>query len=189
MPFLPAIRSREVEWKNGGGFTREISAHPPGSGLRDFDWRVSLARITRDGPFSLFPDVDRIFAIVEGGGVRLERDGHPSIAMDTRSPLCAFPGEAPFFARLMDEPAVALNVMTRRGAVSASVTLVEVSDPIVFPTVRGVWLAIVLCGWTEIETQEGRQVLQTSDAWLGNGGPPLRLLVHAKVRMAFVHFL
>jgi len=44
---LPAMT-----WKNGGGVTREIICQPLGAGMDDFDWRVSIAHIASDGPFS-----------------------------------------------------------------------------------------------------------------------------------------
>ncbi|XES00502.1 HutD family protein [Streptomyces sp. S1D4-11] len=57
-----------VPWKNGGGVTREIVAWPEGADMGDFEWRVSLADVGGDGPFSAFADVDRILTMVEGGG-------------------------------------------------------------------------------------------------------------------------
>ncbi len=38
-----------MPWKNGGGVTTEICVSPP-SGA--FDWRVSIATVNADGPFS-----------------------------------------------------------------------------------------------------------------------------------------
>jgi environmental stress-induced protein Ves len=50
---LPAI-----SWKNGGGTTREVVTQPPGAAFDEFNWRVSIATIASDGPFSTFPGVD-----------------------------------------------------------------------------------------------------------------------------------
>ena len=45
-----------MPWKNGGGITTEIWVSPEGSGLAGvpFDWRVSIADVATDGPFSKF---------------------------------------------------------------------------------------------------------------------------------------
>ncbi len=51
-------------WKNGGGVTREIVCQPPGAGLAAFDWRVSIATIASDGPFSLFAGIDRVITLL-----------------------------------------------------------------------------------------------------------------------------
>ena len=41
-----------MPWKNGGGQTTEIVVHPAGATLAEFDWRVSIADVDADGPFS-----------------------------------------------------------------------------------------------------------------------------------------
>jgi environmental stress-induced protein Ves len=61
-------RVPEQPWRNGGGVTRELLAWPPGP---DWQWRLSVAEITQDGPFSAFPGVVRWFAVLEGNGVVL----------------------------------------------------------------------------------------------------------------------
>jgi environmental stress-induced protein Ves len=56
-------------WKNGGGQTTDVAVFPDGAGLDDFDWRVSIARVDGDGPFSIFPGVDRpLDAVAVGAG-------------------------------------------------------------------------------------------------------------------------
>ena len=50
---------RRMPWKNGGGETVEVIVHPEGASLSDFGWRVSMASVASDGPFSVFPDIDR----------------------------------------------------------------------------------------------------------------------------------
>ena len=53
-------------WKNGGGTTRDILVSPPGASLDGFDWRLSLAQVDRDGPFSRFDNVDRTLILLSG---------------------------------------------------------------------------------------------------------------------------
>ena len=48
-----------MPWKNGGGTTRQVAVYPPLASLETFQWRVSVATIARDGPFSQFAGFDR----------------------------------------------------------------------------------------------------------------------------------
>ena len=102
-------------WKNGGGVTREVAAFPPGADLDAFDWRISLAQIDADGPFSTFPGVDRVLTVIQGAGLLLTVDDR-MLALDAASPPLSFPGEAQVTARLTDGAIGDLNVMVRRGA-------------------------------------------------------------------------
>lgn len=100
-------------WKNGGGQTAEIAVSPAGAGFGDFDWRVSTAIVATDGPFSCFPEVDRVLTVIEGGAMRLRVSGQGHL-MDATSPPLAFAGEAPCAAELIAGPLLDFNVMTRR---------------------------------------------------------------------------
>ena len=113
--FLPASARTAVPWKNGGGVTREIAAWPEGAGMDDFAWRVSLAEVAADGPFSAFPDVDRTLTVVEGAGMDLTVGGERWL-VNTRYVPRDFRGDLPTDCRLLDGPVVNLNVMWRRGA-------------------------------------------------------------------------
>lgn len=104
-----------VPWKNGGGTTTEIVASPRGAALDAFDWRVSLAQVVRDGPFSAFPGIDRTLAVVSGRGLVLRIAGRTPTTLSTGAAPLAFPGDVPTEARLNAGPISDLNVMTRRG--------------------------------------------------------------------------
>ncbi|MFO1144549.1 MAG: HutD family protein [Amaricoccus sp.] len=100
-------------WKNGGGTTAELLAAPAGSGFDDFDWRISTARVEASGPFSLFPGVDRVLTVLEGGAIALEIAGVRH-ALDADSAPFTFPGDVPCFGHLDAGPLLDLNVMVRR---------------------------------------------------------------------------
>jgi environmental stress-induced protein Ves len=109
-------------WKNGGGLTQEITCWPPGAGLDDFQWRVSVASIRASGPFSVFPGIDRVILLLEGSGVRLRSPGQ---GIDHRldeiySPL-RFSGDAACDCDLLGGDARDFNVMTRRASMTADV--------------------------------------------------------------------
>jgi len=105
-----------VAWKNGGGLTREVAVHPPGSDLDGFDWRVSLAEVRQGqgGPFSVFPGVDRHLAVISGR-LELSIAGRDAVTLAPDSLPLVFPGDVPASAAPVHAPVRDLNVMTRRG--------------------------------------------------------------------------
>lgn len=116
-------------WKNGGGVTREIACVPAGADLEHFDWRVSIARIGIDGPFSSFPGVDRVITLLEGAGVRLfSDDGCLDHRLDHVLTPWAFPGEVSLQCSLLGADCEDFNVMTRRSRCRAQVQIVKASQ-------------------------------------------------------------
>ncbi|MFI6872121.1 HutD family protein [Streptomyces sp. NPDC050400] len=115
---LPAAARTAVPWKNGGGVTREIAGAPEGAGTADFRWRVSLAEVAGDGPFSAFPGVDRTLTMVEGDGMELTVAGRPRLIESPYEPR-DFAGDVATDCRLLGGPVVNFNVMWRRDAVAA----------------------------------------------------------------------
>lgn len=100
-------------WKNGAGLTREIAFG--GASAADFDWRVSLAEVARDAPFSAFPGVDRCITLLHGAGMRLRsHDGRVDHTLTTLAPF-RFSGDTALDATLVDGACSDFNVMTRRG--------------------------------------------------------------------------
>ncbi|MEN9864515.1 MAG: hypothetical protein RL748_105 [Pseudomonadota bacterium] len=101
-------------WKNGGGSTTEIAIGPQGAGFNDFDWRISVATVASDGPFSLFAGIDRTLVLLQGAGMDLQTDDGRIRALRPDAPDWVFPGEWPVMARLCNGVTVDFNVMTRR---------------------------------------------------------------------------
>ena len=114
---------RRMPWKNGGGRTTEIAAHPAGSGTASFVWRVSVADVEKDGPFSRFPDVDRTLVLLEGMGMRLSGDGEP---LELRAPFepIGFSGDIELTCGLIAGPVRDFNLMVRRGAARGEIMVV-----------------------------------------------------------------
>jgi environmental stress-induced protein Ves len=103
-----------VPWKNGHGTTAEVAAFPEGSGFDTFGWRISMADVASDGPFSVFPGIDRTLIVVEGEGIELDVEGIAYL-LDRTSPKLSFAGDDVTTGRLLSGPIRDLNVMTRRG--------------------------------------------------------------------------
>lgn len=110
--------SQPMPWKNGQGTTTEITVSPAGAGLEDFDWRLSIARMETDAPFSAFPGIMRTLAVIEGAGLRLAVAGDAPVALDQSSAPHRFAADRPADARLLDGPVSNLNIMTRRTGLS-----------------------------------------------------------------------
>lgn len=113
-----------MPWKNGGGRTTEIAAFPPGADLASFAWRVSIADVEGDGPFSAFPGVERTLVLLAGCGMRLAR---PGVAMELRAPfdVVTFPGEHALACELRDGPTRDFNLMVRRQAARGTLAVVR----------------------------------------------------------------
>src|SRR3546814_10104170 len=102
-------------WKNGGGVTREI-ASGGGTGSRpgpSWGWRVSLAEVAQDGPFSTFPETDRVIAVIDGAGMDLVAADGAVIALEPFQAV-PFSGEDRLSGRLRFGPVRDLNVMVLR---------------------------------------------------------------------------
>jgi environmental stress-induced protein Ves len=102
-------------WRNGGGTARDLLVWPPAAQGDDWLLRVSVAAITRDGPFSAYPGVERWFAVIEGAGVVLGLPGSETAVRAGSGPL-RFDGEAAPSCRLLAGPTEDLNLMIRRDA-------------------------------------------------------------------------
>lgn len=107
-------------WKNGGGETVTIALFPETAGLSDFDWRVSLAQVDGDGPFSRFPGIDRTLTVLSGGSMVLNGQ-----VLTVDSPPLRFDGDRTVDAVVTGGPIHDLNVMTRRGRFVHQVTRVR----------------------------------------------------------------
>lgn len=115
MNILRSSDYTHMPWKNGGGDTVEIAVFPSGASLDDFDWRISMATVAADGPFSAFPGVDRTLTVIEGQGVDLTIDGNRGASVRLNTLPYTFPADSMTDARLIDGPVRDLNIMTRRG--------------------------------------------------------------------------
>jgi environmental stress-induced protein Ves len=115
---------RRMPWKNGGGRTTEIASGPAGAAIDAFDWRVSIAEVAKDGPFSVFAGIDRTIVLLAGAGMRLDGGGHAVVLRTPFEPY-AFSGDQAIDCTLVDGPVRDFNLMLRRGRAAGSVTVVR----------------------------------------------------------------
>ncbi|MFB2684881.1 HutD family protein [Shewanella mangrovisoli] len=136
-PNIQIIRYEECEsslWKNGGGSTKQLLIWPKGADLSNFDFRISIATISSDGPFSLFHGIDRQLCILEGEGVKLHIKGNDlgqteEIILRPNDPPFCFSGETQIESKLLVNQILDFNVMTRRGKYRACIEQLELDDP------------------------------------------------------------
>lgn len=123
-------------WRNGLGVTRELHVEPAAEGFR---WRLSMAEITAPAAFSAYPGIDRVFAVLAGGGLVLTVDG---VATQLSvGDIATFAGEAAVVATPVAGSGTDLNLMLARDDVDGSLRLVAIdgtavwSDPAVVAVV------------------------------------------------------
>lgn len=185
MRLLRADRHRRMPWKNGGGETIEIAVHPEGAGLEAFDWRVSMASVAADGPFSVFPGIDRTLAILDGAGMVLEIQGLGRHRLTPGTLPLAFPADAATSARLEDGPITDLNVMTRRGSRIHRVRRLEGETPVRIEA-QGGWRLVVALGPIVVSDGREERELADRDAVLVDGPATIGLSIPAASRGGYL---
>lgn len=115
---------RSMPWKNGAGRTTEIVVHPAGAALDAFGWRVSVADVERDGPFSRFPGIDRTIVLLSGSGMRLSGS---ACAAELSKPFAThdFSGDEAIDCTLLAGPCRDFNAMFRRGRARGRVAVIR----------------------------------------------------------------
>lgn len=113
---LRASGYARMRWKNGAGWTSEILRVPDSD---DWDWRLSIAEIETDAPFSAFPGVERELVLLSGNGLRLRFDDGASHDLLPPHDRLRFAGERSAFGELLDGPTRDFNLMWKRDAFDA----------------------------------------------------------------------
>jgi uncharacterized protein len=169
-------------WKNSGGVTQNIAVFPEGASDADFLWRTSLATIADAGPFSPFSGVDRAFLLLRGElaiaiGDQAEQHIRPG------APTLLFGGEETVNACPVGGNCKALNIMTRRGQVSARVGRWTSTEA----TAANALLLFAL-ETVAIEVGEERLALAPDDALLLNDPDDLSSIEGTVIAAEFFYF-
>lgn len=131
MRVLRRADTQRVRWRNDGGWTRELLRSPTDADQRadGFDWRVSVAEVESDGPFSSFDGYDRLLVLLDGAGMDL----HFTVTGQTMrlradNRRARFRGESPIDATLIDGPTTDFNLIWRRNAFLGAARVVGPAD-------------------------------------------------------------
>lgn len=128
-------------WRNGGGVTREIARQDSSDG--GWDWRVSIADVTKAGDFSAFPGMERVLTVIEGELLLLTVDGAEQ-PLEKYRPF-RFDGGAATTGSLPTGDIRDLNVITRAAAYKGYTSIIELSKKRAHPVFDG-QLAVLLQG-------------------------------------------
>lgn len=153
---------RAMPWKNGGGVTTEICASPP-SGA--FDWRVSIATVNADGPFSTFSGYERHIMTLSGEGMVLDIDGLGKFTLEPFRPF-SFSGDALVHGSLLQGAVLDFNLMVRRDFGSGTLQVTECKAGDRLGSEKCLQFSYVLQGECEAE---GHQLEPNSSFCLGTG--------------------
>ena len=156
-----------MPWANGLGTSYEVASDRNVDGV--WTWRVAIAPVVLDGPFSVMPGVDRELVVIEGNGMVLNIDDESVRCMPGQ--VVRFSGDSVTIARLVDGPAVDLGLMTVRGSVTGSMVVVVDGCDVIDSNV------LVAIGDAIVEDENGRQYrLGIRDALIEGRGHQLVLL-------------
>jgi environmental stress-induced protein Ves len=117
-------------WKNGGGITHQLARSDDSLGMR---WRVSIAEVASEGPFSHFEQTDRIIMLLQGNGFCLHGALAQPVVLDKALEPFAFAGETAIECTLINGPVLDFNLMTRRADVKARLQVLSVTEPFSLP--------------------------------------------------------
>ena len=162
---------RRTRWKNHGGWTTEIASEPMPDPAQGFRWRVSIADIESDGPFSAFPGIERDLLLLAGTGIELDINDAAPMRLDQRFQRVHFAGEDAVGCRLLAGPTRDFNVMARRGVVSAEVHARPLNGTmLVFVEPGDTWLIHMFAGQAGIRSGVETVAAETGETLLVDSG-------------------
>lgn len=171
---LRAADYRRMRWKNGAGWTTEVLRMPE---REDWDWRLSLAEIDQDAPFSAFPGMERLLVLLQGDGLRLQfEDGR---TQELRPPhgMLRFSGDRPLRAELLGGPCRDFGLIWKRGRIDVQLWHRPLAGAMVlFAGMRETWLLHLLEGTAQVAGDGAPGALAAGDSVLLEGSElPTRL--------------
>ncbi len=153
---------QSMPWKNGGGTTTEIWKVTSSAG--EMLWRLSIADVASDGPFSEFAGIDRWIMVVEGSGMELSIEGGTKRLDRLHEPLF-FSGDAKTTCRLLGGPIRDFNFMIRRSFGRGTLQVFQLTAKATTPLREDVAAVHVLRGAAELDTYETCNLVE-GDSWV-----------------------
>lgn len=173
---------RTMPWRNGGGTTMEIAIHPESSGFSGvpFQWRVSIADVATNGPFSLFPGYDRHIMVIAGAGMQLDAGPRGVIVLGRPFIPVSFSGDWEITGKLTNGPIRDFNLMASHAETRSSLSCDLFSDARQFSAGDGFVLLHVLEGKA---AAAGQPVTAGDTLYLAHG-ERIELVPSGSVRLA-----
>jgi environmental stress-induced protein Ves len=110
-----------MPWANGLGTSYEIASDR--NDADEWTWRLAMAPVNADGPFSRIECVNRFLAVVEGAGMTLSVDRKKLQCLPMQ--VMRFRGDAVTDATLTDGPITDINLMVRRKKADGEMSVVS----------------------------------------------------------------
>ncbi|MBL8791130.1 MAG: HutD family protein [Rhizobiales bacterium] len=173
MQIIRRSHFRTVPWNNGGGITHEVSREDVDGKML---WRLSLAEVGQDGPFSLFPGLARILTVIDGAGMDLVSPGGTLVhALPLLRPVY-FSGDEELAGRLREGPCLDFNLIYDPKLFNGAAIVLSGRETLV-PTRADVEGVLCLSGAVHC----GDDTLNRHDfAFVSLGDPPLTLSADGK---------
>ena len=146
-----------MPWANGRGTSYEIACDRNSNDA--WTWRLAMAPVHEDGPFSRIDCVNRSLVVVEGAGMAL--------SVDRKKLQCAplqvvqFRGEAVTEATLVDGPITDINLMIRRNDAAGSMSIVHQAGAL-----GSASIIVAVNGSARVQCDDVQVVLERHDAML-----------------------
>ena len=110
-----------MPWANGRGTSYEIASDR--NELGEWTWRLAMAPVNENGPFSRIECVNRSLAVVDGAGMLLSVDRKKLQCLPMQ--VVRFRGDAITEATLKDGPIMDINLMVRRKEADGEMVIIS----------------------------------------------------------------
>jgi uncharacterized protein len=159
---LDAASLRTQAWANGAGTTTVIASEPDDA---HWQWRLSIAEITQDAPFSSFADTRRLFVPLDAP-IQLRFDDTRTLDL-LRLAVARFDGADAPYASLPEGPTRAFNLMLR-GTAQGELIARPLNGSMWLPTRAGWrWFVHVLGGHARVHVDDQQLVADAgSHLWI-----------------------
>lgn len=181
---ITPVQWQTQRWQNGGGITHQLCRQDDEQGLL---WRLSIAEVATDGPFSRFDNIDRVIMLLEGSGFCLHGVGETQQTLATPLKPFAFAGETPIHCTLINGAVRDFNLMTRRGAVTPQLQVLSIGSEAQTLALSAQTLIYVVSGNVEIALEQQALTLAAQHTLsLSNESGSVQLSCIAGAKVIFI---
>ena len=146
-----------MPWANGRGTSYEIASDRNEAG--EWTWRLAMAPVNEDGPFSRIECVNRSLAVVEGAGMLLSVDRKKLQCLPMQ--VVRFRGDAITEATPTDGPIMDINLMVRRKEADGEMAIVSNAG-----LLNGASIVVALGGSAQVKCGDSTYDLERHDSLL-----------------------
>lgn len=156
-----------MPWANGCGTSYEIASDRNEAG--EWTWRLAMAPVNEDGPFSRIECVNRSLAVVDGAGMLLSVDRKKLQCLPMQ--VVRFRGDALTDAALTDGPIMDVNLMVRRKEADGAMAIVSEVGILV-----GASIVVAVGGSVQVKSGDSKIDLECHDAMIECGAEAVSLI-------------